>query len=214
MLEGDIMSKYTIDIHSMVKDKNFKIFSFDYDFYSDDVEIKKKFEQKFIDRYMFHEIGFETIGRFKHYLKSTLNEITPYYKQLYESEMRAKDIDFLLNKDYTETFTKDTLSNMILEGTNQSDFIEGGKNSDIADGVSDVSLTKGNLTSVNENKSNSTGTSTSNTEGNKNENYTLTGKGNIGITSSAELLEKWREVMINIDSMILDDLSDLFMLIY
>lgn len=208
------MSNYTIDIYSMVKDKNFKIFSFDYDFYTDDIEIKKKFEQKFVDRYLFHEIGFETIGRFKHYLKTTLNEIAPYYKQLYESEMRAKDIDFLLNKDYTETFTKDTLSNMSLEGKNISDFIEGGKNSDIADGVSDVSLTKGNLTSVNENKSNSIGTSSTNSEGNKNENYTLTGKGNIGITSSAELLDKWREVMINIDRMILDELSDLFMMIY
>lgn len=208
------ISKYTIDIYSMIKDKNFKLFNFDYDFYTTDVEIKKKFEQKFIDRYLFNEIGFETVTRFKHYLKTTLNEISPYYKQLYESEMRAKDIDFLLNKDYTETFTKDTLSNMLLEGTNNSDFVEGGKNSDIADGVSDVSLTKGNLTSVNENISNSTGSSTSNTEGSKNENYTLTGKGNIGITSSAELLEKWREVMLNIDKMILDELSDLFMLVY
>lgn len=208
------MSKYTIDIYTLLKDKNFKIFNFDYDFYTDDFEIKKKFEQKFIDRYMFNEIGFETVARFKHYLKTTLNEIAPYYKQLYESEMRVKDIDFLLNKDYTETFTKDTLSNMTLEGSNTNDFIEGGKNSDIADGVSDVSLTKGNLTSVNENISNSIGSSSSNTEGNKNENYTLTGKGNIGTTSSGELLEKWREVMINIDKMILDELSDLFMLVY
>lgn len=208
------MSKYTIDIYTLLKDKNFKIFNFDYDFYTDDFEIKKKFEQKFIDRYMFNEIGFETVARFKHYLKTTLNEIAPYYKQLYESEMRVKDIDFLLNKDYTETFTKDTLSNMTLEGSNTNDFIEGGKNSDIADGVSDVALTKGNLTSVNENISNSIGSSSSNTEGNKNENYTLTGKGNIGTTSSGELLEKWREVMINIDKMILDELSDLFMLVY
>lgn len=208
------MSKYTIDIYTLLKDKKFQIFNFEYDFYTDNDIIKKKFEQKFIDRYMFNEIGFETVARFKHYLKTTLNEIAPHYKQLYESEMRAKDIDFLLNKDYTETFTKDTLSNMTLEGSNISDFIEGGKNSDIADGVSDVSLTKGNLTSVNENISNSTGSSSSNTEGNKNENYTLTGKGNIGITSSAELLEKWREVMINIDKMILDELSDLFMLVY
>lgn len=208
------MANYTIDIHSMVKDKNFKIFSFDYDFYTDDVEIKKKFEQKFIDRYLFHEIGFETIGRFKHYLKTTLNEIAPYYKQLYKSEMRAKDIDFLLNKDYIETFTKDTLSNMVLEGTNASKFLEGTKNSDISDGVSDVALTRGNLTSVSENSSNSVGNSSSNTEGNKNENYTLTGKGNIGITSSAELLEKWREVMINIDKLILDELSELFMIVY
>ena len=198
----------------MVRDKNFNLFSFDYDFYTDEIEIKKKFEQKFIDRYMFHEIGFETVGRFKHYLRTTLNEIAPKYKQLYESEMRAKEIDFLLNKDYTETFTKDTLNNSLLSVDSSSVYKDESKNSDIADGVSSVSLKEGSLTSVGGNSSNSNDNTSSTTEGNKNENYVLTGKGNIGITSSAELLEKWREVMINIDSMILDELSDLFMMIY
>ena len=208
------MAKYTIELDSMVRDKNFNLFSFEYDFYTDDINIRKKFEQKFIDRYRFHEIGFETVGRFKHYLKASLNEIAPYYRQLYESELRCNDIDFMLNKDYTETFIKNIDSLSKSTETQNSNYNDLTNESNISDGVSDVELTKGNLTSVtgNENTSTSNGTGTS--ENTQNENYTLTGQGNIGITSSAELLQKWREVMINIDQLILDDLADLFMSIY
>lgn len=208
------MAKYTIELDTLLRDTNFILFNFDYDFYTDNIEIKKKFEQKFIDRYRFNEIGFETVARFKHYLKTTLNEIAPYYKQLYESELRCNDIDFMLNKDYTETFIKNIDSLSKSTETQNSSYNDLTNESNINDGVSDVELTKGNLTSVtgNENTSTSNGTGTS--ENTQNENYTLTGKGNIGITSSAELLQKWREVMINIDHLILDDLSDLFMSIY
>ena len=208
------MARYTIELDTLLRDKNFNLFSFEYDFYTDDINIRKKFEQKFIDRYRFNEIGFETVARFKHYLKTSLNEIAPYYKQLYESELRCNDIDFMLNKDYTETFIKNIDSLSKSTETQNSNYNDLTNESNINDGVSDVELTKGNLTSVtgNENTSTSNGTGTS--ENKQNESYTLTGQGNIGITSSAELLSKWREVMINIDQLILDDLSDLFMLIY
>ena len=208
------MAKYTIEIDTMLRDKNFNLFSFEYDFYTDNLLIKKKFEQKFIDRYRFNEIGFETVARFKHYLKTSLNEIAPYYKQLYESELRCNDIDFMLNKDYTETFIKNIDSLSKSTETQNSNYNDITNESNISDGVSDVELKKGNLTSVtgNENTSTSNGTGTS--ENKQSENYTLTGQGNIGITSSAELLSKWREVMINIDQLMLDDLADLFMSIY
>lgn len=208
------MAKYTIEIDTMLRDKNFNLFSFEYDFYTDNLLIKKKFEQKFIDRYRFNEIGFETVARFKHYLKTSLNEIAPYYKQLYESELRCNDIDFMLNKDYTETFIKNIDSLSKSTETQNSNYNDLTNESNINDGVSDVSLSKGNLTSVtgNENTTTSNGVGTS--ENTQNENYTLTGKGNIGITSSAELLSKWRDIMINIDQMILNDLADLFMSIY
>ena len=42
----------------------------------------------------------------------------------------------------------------------------------------------------------------------------LISKGNIGITSSAELLKQWRQVLINIDEMIIEECRDLFMLLY
>ena len=34
------------------------------------------------------------------------------------------------------------------------------------------------------------------------------------VASSAELLQKWREVLINIDEMIIKDCHDLFMQVY
>lgn len=208
------MAKYTIELNTLLRDTNFILFNFDYDFYTDNVEIKKKFEQKFIDRYRFNEIGFETVARFKHYLKTSLNEIAPYYKQLYESELRCNDIDFMLNKDYTETFIKNIDSLSKSTESQNSIYNDLTNESNINDGVSDVSLSKGNLTSVtgNENTSNVNGSGSS--ENKQSESYTLTGQGNIGVTSSAELLSKWRDVMINIDLLILDDLRDLFMSIY
>ena len=36
-------------------------------------------------------------------------------------------------------------------------------------------------------------------------------KGNIGITSSAELLEKWRSIIIDIDNEIIEEADKLFM---
>lgn len=208
------IAKYTLEISQIVRDKNFKIFDFDYDFYTNDLTIKKNFEQKFLDYYMFNEIGFETIGRFKHNLKTKLNTIMPLYKQYYISEMRTKEIDFMLNKDYKETYTRNVDDTNSMSGNNKNTYEDNSKSSDINDGVSDVSLTKGNLTSTSGNTSNSNDIIKSESTSNRNESYTLEGKGNIGITSSAELLEKWRGVMINIDQMIIEECHDLFMMIF
>ena len=60
----------------------------------------------------------------------------------------------------------------------------------------------------------SNSTSTGESNGNSREEYTLTSQGNIGITSSAELLAKWRDVIINIDLMIFEECNDLFMQIF
>ena len=55
---------------------------------------------------MFREIGFETVERFKRSLLGKLNKIMPYYTQLYQTELRSKDIDFMLNKDLEEVYQK------------------------------------------------------------------------------------------------------------
>ena len=51
-------------------------------------------------------------------------------------------------------------------------------------------------------------------ENTQTETITFKSQGNIGVTSSAELLQKWREVLINIDEMIIKDCHDLFMQVY
>ena len=72
------------------------------------------------------------------------------------------------------------------------------------------------MTSASKNTDNSTMSSngTNSAENNSTETYSLVSQGNIGVTSSAELLEKWRNVLINIDQLIFEECNDLFMLIY
>ena len=65
-----------------------------------------------------------------------------------------------------------------------------------------------------DNTFNSSSKSNSNEVRKQTETNTLTSKGNIGVTSSAELLEKWRKVIINIDELIINECSDLFMQVY
>lgn len=212
------MAKYTLELRTIAESKNVKVFDFEYDFYDND--LKSKFEKKFIDHYYFDEIGFETIARFKHRLRTTLNDIMPYYKQLYETELAAKDINFLLNKDLKETFIRevDNTNNMTgdsldkITGSDNTDF----KESNIGNG--NATLSYNSLTSINQNNNDFNNNKSSNSnvvnKGNEREETTLVSQGNIGITSSAELLQKWRDVIINIDQLIIKECRELFMTIY
>ena len=210
------MSSYTLELRHI--HQTFKVFNFDYDFYTDSDIIKSKFEQKFIDEYYFHEIGQETVARFQHRLRTRLNKIMPYYKQLYDTELAAKDINFLLNKDLTETFERVVTgeSSSINDLTVSDQGETNNKESNIENGNASLELENGSLTNVSKtslsNNTNSNNTSRDNT--NQNEITTLKSQGNIGITSSAELLDKWRSVLINIDQQIINECDDLFMQVY
>lgn len=209
------MAKYTIELNTLLRNEKFNTFDFEYDFY--DKDLKPIFEMKFNDYYRFHEIGFETVERFQHNLKAKLNLIMPYYSELYRTQLEAKNINFLLNKDLKETFIRDiegsdTSSN---KSSTVADSDSLSKESYLDNGNADLSLTDG-LTGVNNNVSQGTSTSNSDSTGsNKSTEKTeLISQGNIGITSSAELLQKWRDTIINIDKMIIDECRDLFMQIY
>ena len=210
------MSKYTLELRRI--HQTHKIFDFDYDFYTNDETIKYNFEDKFINEYYFNEIGFETVGRFKQRLRTKLNKIMPYYTQLYQTELRSKEIDFMLNKDLEEVYERvlegsnTSMNDVTVDNSSTSNVLE----SNIDNGNASLELEKGSLTNVgkstlndNTKSSNSVNDTTNQTERTK-----LSSKGNIGITSSAELLEKWRKVIINIDDLIINECSDLFMQVY
>lgn len=207
------MSKYTLELRYLYEDEKFNLFSFPYNLYDND--LKPWFEEKFYQHFMFCEIGFDSVAMFKQRLMSKLNDIFPYYKQLYETEIACKDIQFMLNKDLKETYVRELTSNS--NSSQESNATSNGlstagqltpsliANSQKIDKFMDTAQ-KDNATS----NSTSTGEST----GNSKEEYSLISQGNIGITSSAELLAKWREVLINIDLMIFEECNDLFMQIF
>ena len=207
------MSKYTLELRYLYEDENFNLFDFPYNLYNND--LKPWFEEKFYQHFMFYEIGFDTIGMFKQRLMSKLNDIYPYYKQLYETEIRSKGIDFMLNKDLKESYVRELTSN---SNSNQESNVT--SNSLSTAGQLTPSLIANSqkidkfMDSAQKDNSSSNSTSIGESNGNSREEYTLTSQGNIGITSSAELLTKWRETLLNIDLMIFEECNDLFMQIF
>ena len=207
------MSNCTLELRYLYEDENFNLFDFPYNLYNND--LKPWFEEKFYQHFMFYEIGFDTIGMFKQRLMSKLNDIFPYYKQLYETEIRTKGIDFMLNKDLKESYVRELTSN---SNSNQESNVT--SNSLSTAGQLTPSLIANSqkidkfMDTAQKDNAASNSISTGESNGNSKEEYTLTSQGNIGITSSAELLTKWRETILNIDLMIFEECNDLFMQIF
>ena len=207
------MSKYTLELRYLYEDENFNLFDFPYNLYNND--LKPWFEEKFYQHFMFYEIGFDTIGMFKQRLMSKLNDIYPYYRELYETMIRSKGIDFMLNKDLKESYVRELTSN---SNSNQESNVT--SNSLSTAGQLTPSLIANSqkidkfMDTAQKDNSSSNSTSSGESNGNSREEYTLTSQGNIGITSSAELLTKWRETILNIDLMIFEECNDLFMQIF
>lgn len=215
-------SKYTLQLYYIYKDDSYNLFDQPYNLYNN--ELKPYFQEKFFQHFMFYEIGFDNINIFKQHLISTLNDIYPKYKQLYETEIRCQNIDFMLNKDLKESYIRKL--NGESEGNSQAT-----STSDNTSNTNDLSIANDTpqnkiddldkyMTSASKSNSNSTNNSTSNAnntiknKSNNTEEYELISQGNIGITSSAELLEKWRNVLINIDLMIFKELENLFLFVF
>ena len=212
------MAKYTIELRALNNPPFFKLFDFEYDFYEESK--KEQFEQKFIDYFYMREIEHATAEEFKHELRTKLNLIAPYYKQLYETELKSKNIEFLLNKDLKETFIREVESdteinsNFSNESTGKTKVetlsttndTPQNKIDDLDKYISSASKDKNSSDTLSEDNGESS-TQNSNTA---REETTLISKGNIGTTSSAQLLRDWREVLINIDMMILEECEELF----
>lgn len=81
-----------------------KVFDFDFPIY--DESYRNVLCGKILKHYYTREIGLETVGLWKLHLDMRLNEIMPYYNQLYKSAM----IDFnpMYDVDLTTTMDKDT----------------------------------------------------------------------------------------------------------
>lgn len=237
------MAIYTMTIAEMMSNPlTSSIFPTNYDFYVDDDRMKKLFEDKFIKNYYYREIGYETPFMFIQKLESHLLLNMPYWKQLYQTELEARNINFLLNKDLKETFIRELETENQTSGTNSStqnasstnNVSQNGtsenfhKESSLSDGVSKTSLSEGYLTGTSSDAGSTTNTGTYESSddvettgtvsqlGNEKalEKTELISQGNIGVTSSAKLLAEWREVLLNMDKLIIDSCNDLFMKLY
>ena len=224
------MSNYTIELRFLENPPLTSLFDFSYDYYmkslvSDEIyeQKKKEFENKFLEFYYFDEIGYKTPDRFKQRLKNYLDMGFKKWQERYntELEVQKQKINFLLNKDLIEERITEgnATGNSSTTSSSTSNNNSSANNKNTVNDTPDTrftstenfatSITNDESTTNSSNTINGETTNTSNQNSNVNERFTS--KGNIGVTSSAELLEKWREVIIDIDNEIIEGAEKFFM---
>ena len=224
------MSNYTIELRFLENPPMTKLFDFSYDYYmkglvSDEVyeQKKKEFELKFLEFYYFDEIGYKTPDRFKQRLKNYLDMGFKTWNERYKTELEVErqNINFLLNKDLVEERVTqgNATGNSTVNSTNTSNSNNNANNKNTVNDTPDTrfTTTENFATSIttdeniSQSANNVTGETTNTSNQNSNVNERFTSKGNIGITSSAELLEKWRDIIIDVDNEIIEGADIFFM---
>lgn len=239
-----------------------KIFDFDFPIF--DESYRNVLETKILKHYYTREIGLETYGLWKLKLDTKLNEIMPFYNQLYKSALL--EFNPLYEVDYSKTGNRDsngTRDNTENNSESYDESIDYNESHDESTTNSnDGTLTKGTTTTTtnyysdtpqgaisnvidgtyltnatynvvgntgNDNTSNSgsvdsdggsesnnekggsrSGSKTSNTNLTDTESYLESVRGKMSSKSYSALLMEYRETFINIDMMLIEELSDLF----
>ena len=198
------------------------------------VPTRAELNNKILSYYRFREIGFETVGRFLFELETALNEIMPYYNQLFYSA--DQDFNPIYNVDYIRNTQRNKSDTNIGSQSSSTNSSATGTSTDNSKNVtSDTPQNQLGITNEqidqldyaseaswgkNSNSTSDTSSSTSNASnsviGNEKEGIVETTKGNFGVTSAQDLITKYRETLLNIEQLIIHDkrIAELFMLIY
>lgn len=134
------MAKYTAELNDLLKDENFnnllKNAMNSYPLYEPIhkelygyIPTREELNKKIINHYRFYEIGSETPGRFLYNIEMTLNEIMPYYNQMYKSVDVMNGIDDIFgNVDIVESFEEETEGNSSSQSSGNSSGSTSGTN--------------------------------------------------------------------------------------
>jgi hypothetical protein len=243
-------------VADIIEEARPKLFNFNYPIF--DSTHKEELETKIIKHYYTQEIGLETYGLWHLELDKRMNEIMPYYNQLYESA--SLEFNPLDDVNYTKTHegshsenetegtenVDNSRNTRTVNSTEQSSRNETdttstsstSKYSDTPQGtIANVDVTE-NAYLTNVTKDDGSGTDTVQASGTRTVNssdtnvysdtrnidrskdntgeneYTETMHGKVGTYSYAKLLKDYRDQILNIDMMIINDLQDLFMLLW
>lgn len=229
-----MMSKYTITIKTLI-DNNFDFQMTQYPIF--DENYRETLNHNILYHYYENEIGFETAPLFRLYLNQKLNEIMPYYNELYKAQKNIIDNNLLLNNvNISEilqaTITKQDTNNTTTSSSSQSNSTNNGTSNNknlfqdtpqgnIAQSDIDNQTYATNVT-LDRNTTNNTINDTSSSNGTANNtlnssgtnNYIKSIIGNNGGKFNIDLLNDIKNNLMNIDLMIINDLNELFMQIF
>lgn len=132
------------DVEKIIAQAAPKVFDFTFPIYDEDYRLP--LEIKIIRHFYTREICEETVGLWKLRLSARLNEIMPYFNELYKSA--ALEFDPLGNEKYTRTYSRNATDDRTDNGTSKNTTEETGKTT-IAKSDESNSATTGEATGYN-----------------------------------------------------------------
>lgn len=211
------MSNYTVELRkikeSLIDDalSRYPLFSEEY---------RKPLNTKIKQHFWYNEIAHETIDIFLFQLKVKMNEIMPYYNQMYEAELVKRD-PFLTVKMKSSTKNSGSAKNIsssVEHGTSSSstDAKSRAVQSDtpqvMLSGSGDYATGAADSTSLTGVKSASDGTGSQTSTSSSDGSGESSQEGFSG--SMASLIQAHRDAIINVDMMVIAQLEPLFMYVW
>ena len=206
-----MMAKYTITIKTLI-DNNFNFKMDSYPIF--DENYRNTLNQNILYHYYENEIGFETAPLFRFYLNQKLNEIMPYYNELYKVQKKLIDENLLLNN---VNLTEQLIGSNTTETSSTSQSSNKGKNlfQDTPQGnISQQDINAQNVYATNITLNDNSINDNSSANGSGTNEYIKTIIGNNGGKFNIDVLNDIKNNLMNIDLMIINDLNELFMQIF
>ena len=210
------------DVNKTIQAAIPKIFNFYFPIF--DENYRNVLCTKILRHYYTREICEETVGLWQLRLETRLNEIMPYYNQLYEIEKSVSGLFDNTNLTTKHTLDKagETTGNNTSTGTSDSktnsdnnvwDVFSDTPQGTLSNVENNTYLTNARKIETTDETTNETNTS-ANSEYKQNiistDNYLELITGKQGGDTYAELLNRFRDNIISVDLMIIDELSNLF----
>ncbi|MBO7345326.1 MAG: hypothetical protein J6U92_05255 [Clostridia bacterium] len=155
-------------------------------------------EKKIVEHYYHRQIGFETWALFKYNVNVRMREIMPYYVDIWKTTQY--DYNPIENYSMEEEFTDNS------KGTATSS----GKSSERVSDTPQNSIDNLDQFMSSASKSDTEGKSETKTD-NLHHGWR---KGNIGVTTSQQMIQAERDITLNLDVEIIEKLKDLFLGVY
>lgn len=202
------MAHYTVTIKSLI-DNNFDFGLDEYPIFNE--TYRDTLNNNILNYYYENEIGFETAELFKFYLNNKLKLIMPKYNVLYEKQEASLNT-LLGNVDLVENSSRSNTNNI----SSTSASVSNNKNlfQDTPQGQLDFTALENQSWATNYTMNNTGINDTSSSNGTGSETYGRTIRGNNGNKYSIDVLNDIKNKLNNIDLLIINELSDLFMGIF
>lgn len=168
---------------------------------------RESLNKKIVDHFYFREIGFETVQQFAWQMRRTMNEIMPYFNQMYGSLNLVTDPVDDVSMRYEEQLSRTS------NDTAQASASDSNRNvyQDTPMSMLDTEPSAVEQLKYATNVTYDKGASSSDSESTSKADQDMVRIEKGHRRSQAKLLEEYRSTFVNVDAMILDELETLFM---